>query len=114
MVILNKKNIQIIVTTAFLLTSMTVFAQSDNTDNEVESLYDTFDKEEDNRERTELRKVIKKETRTLKKLEDLIDLAPFEDVAVIQRRYLPKTGRFDVDITAIGGLNNAFFNNVVV
>lgn len=47
----------------------------------------------------------------IKDVSDLVQLAPFSDVAVIQRRYLPKTGRFEFFIGPTAVLNDAFFNN---
>jgi outer membrane beta-barrel protein len=43
-------------------------------------------------------------------LSDLATLAPFSDVAVIQRRFLPKTNRFELSASAYVNLNNPFFN----
>ncbi len=40
---------------------------------------------------------------------DLGRLIPYEDIAVIQRRYLPKTGRFEITPSAGIVLNNAFY-----
>lgn len=45
-------------------------------------------------------------------LSDLATLAPFDDVAVIQRRFLPKTGRFELSGSAFSNLNNPFFNQL--
>ena len=45
----------------------------------------------------------------VKNVSDLSKLAPFEDVAVIQKRYLPKTFRGELGGAFIGILNNAFF-----
>jgi len=42
-------------------------------------------------------------------LTTLAELAPFEDIAVIQRRFLPKTSRFEVNPTLGFILNDAFF-----
>jgi len=43
------------------------------------------------------------------KLENLNKLKPFEDVAVIQKRYLPKTKRFEFNINAASNINDSFF-----
>lgn len=45
-------------------------------------------------------------------LSDLATLAPFSDVAVIQRRFLPKTGRFELTAGVFNNLNNPFFNSM--
>ena len=47
-------------------------------------------------------------------LSDLATLAPFEDVAVIQRRFLPKTGRFELSAAGFTNLNNPFYNSLGV
>ena len=44
-------------------------------------------------------------------LSDLATLAPFNDVAVIQKRFLPKTGRFEFAASLMQNLNNPFFNS---
>lgn len=48
----------------------------------------------------------------IKDLSDLVKLSPFEDVAVIQKRYLPKTKRFELSAGLSGVLNDAFFLSV--
>lgn len=47
-------------------------------------------------------------------LSDLATLAPFTDVAVIQRRFLPKTGRYEFAASLFQNLNNPFFNSLGV
>jgi len=42
-------------------------------------------------------------------LSDLVRLSPFDDVAVIQRRFLPKTKRFELFGGVSGVINDAFF-----
>ena len=44
----------------------------------------------------------------LKNVSDLYKLSPFQDVSVIQRRYLPKTYRFELGSSLLGVLNNKF------
>jgi len=76
---------------------------------------DLYDKEEE--------KVVKPKTAVIKEtkqdkaaqnLSDLANLAPFSDVAVIQRRFLPKTQRFEASAGAFTNLNNPFFNAIGV
>jgi outer membrane beta-barrel protein len=43
-------------------------------------------------------------------LSDLAKLAPFSDIAVIQRRFLPKTDRFEFSASGFTNLNNPFFS----
>lgn len=79
---------------------------------EVEELYQ---KEEVKQERANTpppkSKVPEKQVTTLS---DLATLAPFSDVAIIQRRFLPKTGRFELTGSTFTNLNNPFFNSIGV
>lgn len=43
---------------------------------------------------------------------DLANLAPFSDIAVIQKRYLMKTERFEIFAGGTALMNDAFFNNM--
>jgi outer membrane beta-barrel protein len=45
----------------------------------------------------------------MNKLENLNQLKPFEDVAVIQKRYLPKTQRWEANFNAATNINDSFF-----
>ena len=55
-----------------------------------------------------LRKV---KTLKAKKLSDLVYLSPFSDVAVIQRRFMPKTGRVSFSALSTFALSSEFFLN---
>ncbi|MBY0384149.1 outer membrane beta-barrel domain-containing protein [bacterium] len=55
-------------------------------------------------------KVEKAEQINVTKLENLNQLKPFEDIAVIQKRYLPKTERFEANINASTNINDAYFS----
>lgn len=77
-------------------------------DNDVEALYD----------KDEAKTPAKKEAKPapapkpdvdVQNLSDLAKLAPFSDVAVIQRRFLPKTKRFEGSVGVFTNLNNPFF-----
>lgn len=46
-----------------------------------------------------------------KSLSDLVHLAPFSDVVVIQRRFMPKTGRLSLSSSASFVLSSEFFFN---
>ena len=82
---------------------------------ELEALYDEFDKEEDKKAKVEQEEKRKKRATISKDeigtLAELKILSPFEDIAVIQRRYMPKTKRFEFSGALGNSLNNAFFNN---
>lgn len=84
-------------------------ASNASTEQEIESLYDKEDaKETAPAAKPKAGKAEKpKEVSTLS---DLANLAPFDDVAVIQRRFLPKTKRFELSGTVFSNLNNPFFN----
>ena len=45
----------------------------------------------------------------VKTVSDLKALAPFEDIAVIQKRFLPKTSRGEAGLSLVSILNNKFF-----
>jgi len=47
----------------------------------------------------------------IRDVSDLVQLSPFKDVAVISRRFLPKTGRFEIFGGPTAVLNDAFFLN---
>ena len=46
-----------------------------------------------------------------KKISDLVHLSPFSDVAVIQRRFMPKTGRVAFSLASTFTLSSEFFLN---
>ncbi len=48
--------------------------------------------------------------RSAQELSNLGKLAPFSEISVIQRRFLPKTGRFQASLAGSIVTNNAFFN----
>lgn len=48
----------------------------------------------------------------MKGVSDLTSLSEFKDIAVIQKRFLPKTGRFEGFLGAGGILNDKFFNSI--
>lgn len=82
---------------------------------ELESLYDEQDKEEEKKSEVE-QETKKKERETIDKSEEgtlaeLKILAPFENIAIIQKRFMPKTNRFEFSGALGNSLNNAFFNN---
>ena len=44
-----------------------------------------------------------------KKLTDLVYLSPFSDISVIQRRFMPKTGRVSASLSSVWILSSEFF-----
>lgn len=88
-------------------------------DTGLESLYDRYEEQEVKQDAA--RKTVEKkeeepkeevQQKEMTRISELGKLAPFEDVAVIQRRFLPKTQRFEFGGSAAISTNNAFFNNV--
>lgn len=83
---------------------------------EMESLFSDQQKQveqaEERAEEQQQPRVEKPEQLQVKELSDLAKLAPFADVAMIQKRYLPRTGRFEAYIAANTILNDAFFTSV--
>lgn len=81
---------------------------------EIEELYDRLDKDDSAKRKKSEEKAARKPEKKpdATNLTELSKLAPFADVAVIQKRFLPKTGRFELTGTILTGLNNPFFNNL--
>ena len=83
---------------------------------EVESLYDRFEEKQIKQINTNLNKKRKKTSRGKKDnigaLDKIYSLEPLKDIAVIQRKFLPRTGRFEVSLNFLGSLNNAFFSTL--
>ena len=81
---------------------------------EMESLFTDQQKQADQAENRaeEQQPTDKPEDLQVKELSDLARLAPFADVSMIQKRYLPRTGRFEAYIAATTILNDAFFTSV--
>ncbi len=90
-------------------------------DQQTESLYQQYEqqqnalqkrKEEERQAAREREQNAKYLNYQPKNISGLVRLAPFTDIAVIQRRYLPKTGRFEFSASGVISTNNAFFNNI--
>lgn len=97
-----------------MLFTPSVFAQADLEDSsaagDVEALYD---KDEQKIEKAKAPTEREQKTdKAVNSLSDLATLAPFSDVAVIQKRFLPKSKRFELSGTAFTNLNNPFFNSM--
>jgi outer membrane beta-barrel protein len=89
------------------------FGQDDNSIDDIEGLFDREEKADERRSEREAerreKQAKKDEAPEPKEIEDLKQLETFDDIAVIQRRYLPKTGRFEFYIAGGTNLNDAFF-----
>lgn len=101
----------------FLGLCRSTFAQTpqqegDFSDQDVEALYDKDDAgaSKAKEAKSEKKSESEVEKKDVQSLSDLATLAPFSDVAIIQRRYLPKTSRFELTGGAFTNLNNPFFN----
>lgn len=91
--------------------------ESDAPDDEVEDLYDKFEDKEtekkaEKRESEQKIKSIEKAKPDPTTLSELSTLAPLADIAVIQKRFLPKTKRFELSGSILGTINNPFFLNM--
>ena len=76
---------------------------------------EVLDKEEVKQEKKVHAKAESKDAvKEVQTLSDLATLAPYTDVAVIQRRFLPKSGRAELTAGAFSNLNNPFFNSIGV
>ena len=95
---------------------------TDDTLLEVEALYDEFDAEEQKKSIPPKRRKNENKQQALKKadqvkqqreskISDLTSLAAFSDISVIQKRFLPKTYRFEINGSLANSINNQFFNN---
>jgi outer membrane beta-barrel protein len=87
-------------------------ALSGGDDAEVEALYDKQQADESKKAAKKREEVRKPELKDATTLSELANLAPFSDVAVIQRRFLPRTGRFELSGSGLTSINNPFFNNL--
>ena len=72
----------------------------------VESLYEDFTQKEEKKDKS-----FEFKNNTYKKVSDLIRFSPFKDIAVIQRRFFPKTHRFEFSVNGIFNTRNTFFQN---
>lgn len=97
-----------ILSSCFLL-FLTVPAWADDVDN-IENLFDQSEASQERQAQKDLEVRPEIKAAPITKLENLNQLRPFEDVAVIQKRYLPKTGRFEGNINASSNINDSFFS----
>lgn len=100
----------------FLALSLFLIASpsySDDLDN-IEGLFDADENREKQKAADDAKKAESVTERPpevkVNKLENLNQLKPFEDVAVIQKRYLPKSQRFEGNFNAAANINDSFFS----
>lgn len=87
--------------------------EASQTDRDVEEIYEKFGgtQKSDNENRLTEKVDFEKGQQDLSQL---AKLSSFSDIAVIQRRFLPKTGRFELSAHGLAGLNNPFFTTLGV
>lgn len=95
-----------------LLPLVQVHAQKAANDDELEALYDKYESEEVEKAQPTKSTSKAPKQEEVNRLSDLANLAPFEDIAVIQRRFLPRSERFELSASGLVSTNNQFFNNV--
>lgn len=79
---------------------------------DIENLFEEESSYDESRARREARQAeaqSRVQDAPVTKLENLNQLKPFEDVAVIQKRYLPKTKRFEAHVAAATSVNDDYF-----
>lgn len=80
----------------------------------IEGLFDADENREEKRAENEAKKADVPQEKApevkVNKLENLNQLKTFEDVAVIQKRYLPKTQRLEANFNAAANINDSFFS----
>ncbi len=74
---------------------------------------DLYDKEDDKVVKPKAQQPKTENQPEAQNLSDLANLASFSDVAVIQRRFLPKSQRFEATAGAFTNLNNRFLTRWV-
>lgn len=111
-------------TAALFLFVQSSFAQilpreDQQTDAGLEDLYDKFEETEASQQATKKSKEAEekknqevKVEKDLSKLSELSSLLPFNDIAVIQKKFLPKTARFEFSGSGLFSTNNQYYSNL--
>jgi outer membrane beta-barrel protein len=93
--------------------SFPTFAQDENSEASVDQIEGLFSEDAQEDERQEQAPVVQKEPEKkepeMEEISDLKKLETFDDIAVIQKRFLPKTKRFEFFVGGGTNLNDAFF-----
>ena len=95
-----------------IVCGLCTFANADDDGADVEAIYDRLEDKQVKQSEQQINQRKKEVLKDPERLSDLATLEPFKDIAVIQRRFLPKTGRFEFSGAGLLGINNAFFTNV--
>ena len=90
------------------------FSQEKKNDSSIDEIEGLFKEDADAEDRIDSQSArraekSKKDEKSPEDIEDLKELETFDDIAVIQKRYLPKSGRFEFYIAGGTNLNDAFF-----
>ncbi len=93
------------------LTFTTHAQDASQTDRDVEEIYERFGDTKKSENESRLTEKVDFE-KGQQDLSQLAKLSSFSDVAVIQRRFLPKTGRFEISGHGLAGLNNPYFTTL--
>jgi outer membrane beta-barrel protein len=100
----------IFVVLLMIATVSSVHAQNDASIDEIEGLFAEEEEQTVRRDERELKQLeAKKQEKKVEEMSDLKRLETFSDIAVIQKRFLPKTGRFEFYVSGATNLNDAFF-----
>jgi outer membrane beta-barrel protein len=100
----------IFVVLLMIATVSSVYAQNDASIDEIEGLFAEEEEQTVRRDERELKQIeAKKQEKKVEEMSDLKRLETFSDIAVIQKRFLPKTGRFEFYVSGATNLNDAFF-----
>lgn len=86
-------------------------AESNNSPDALQEGEELYDREAQPKKAKVAEPKEEKKMPAVKNLSDLARLSEFSDVAVIQKRFLPKTGRFELSLSGLTNLNNPFFTN---
>lgn len=103
-----------------LLSAQILPREDQQVDAGLEDLYDKYENEENKlleKQRSEEKKsenAIEEPPADIEvnKLSELSMLSPFENIAVIQKRFLPKTMRLEMSGNGLISTNSAYFNNI--
>ncbi len=111
------RNIGLILTLLLLLTMVATASYAQEATDDTESFFNKQEEEASKEPTVQEKKSLPEidiKASKVKELSDLGKLAPFKDIAVIQKRFLPKTSRFEL-FGAIGTtLNDAFFVDATI
>lgn len=79
---------------------------------EIENLYQQTEDKQVSKVRKKRKRRAKRSFKKQGALSELSDLEPLADIAVMQRRYLPTSERFEFSTLLAIGTNNTYFNNL--